>query len=358
MNIDIFLSPSRSLRIKLHVLFWVCVLFFFTFFYFRLGGNIYYTFIHLLFTFPIYIGATYTVLYHLIPKFLLQKRYKKFIVWLIYIALATAYLEIIITIVLLTARIQPAAYFKEAITPTSLDIYLRLIGIFMVVFFASSIKLLKHWLNAQRINQQLIKEKLEAELNMLKSQVHPHFLFNTLNNLYALTLNKSDKSPEVVLKLSAILDYILYQCNDEVIPVQKEIELIQNYIDLEKLRYGDRAKIEFEVTGLKDVKMISPLILFPFIENAFKHGISKISSGGWIKIKLNSSADKIMFRVSNSCANDKVDPNNSSGNGIGLGNVRKRLELIYRDHYKLNINRLHNQFNAELTIDLKNRTGN
>ena len=156
--------------------------------------------------------------------------------------------------------------FSTRIQPASLDIYLRLVGIYAVVFLAASIKLLKHWYTMQKKNQQLAKEKLEAELNMLKAQVHPHFLFNTLNNLYALTLKKSEKSPEVVLKLSEILDFMLYHSNKDFVELEREIKLVNNYIDLEKLRYGDRLEIDFDIEAIPAINVQRRWLFFRLLK--------------------------------------------------------------------------------------------
>ena len=190
------LTPRTLLgRISQHVLFWVFVILFYTFVYGRMTGNYYATFVHLMFTFPIYLATTYFTIYYVIPKFLFKKNYKAVIVSAIYMVLGSAFCEIMIILFFIVTPDYKWPFGNIGVLDsTMLDIYLRLIGIFIVVFFAASIKLLKYWYNSQRMNQLLAQQKLEAELNFLKSQVHPHFLFNTLNNLYALTLKKSSKA--------------------------------------------------------------------------------------------------------------------------------------------------------------------
>jgi LytS/YehU family sensor histidine kinase len=263
--------------------------------------------------------------------------------------LGVAYLEILITIclIVLPVYVLPLKW-SAPIKVDSLDIYLRLIGIYAVVFLASSVKLLKHWYTMQKKNQQLIKEKLEAELNMLKSQVHPHFLFNTLNNLYALTLKKSDKSPDVVLKLSEILDFMLYHSNKDFVELEREIKLINNYIALEKLRYGERLIIDFEIDGEIQNKNIAPMLIFPLVENCFKHGVSSTNQKSWIKLTIKVSTEHLSFTAENSM----IEKQDKQKGGLGLINLRKRLNLIYPENHKLIIDETGGVFTALLEISL------
>ncbi|WP_332369013.1 histidine kinase [Spirosoma telluris] len=166
--------------------------------------------------------------------------------------------------------------------------------------FAAAIKLVKIWYLKQQAYEQIDKEKLQAELQLLKSQVHPHFLFNTLNNLYALTLHKSDHSPAVVLKLSELLSYMLYECNASEVPLQKEIAFMRNYIGLEQLRYGDRLDMSVTISGDYPTKLIAPLLLVPFLENAFKHGTSEQLEQAWMHIDLSVQGNQLKFKVINS----------------------------------------------------------
>ena len=353
MIADYITSPSKFFRVLLHIFFWICVFAFYEYFYSRLGENVADTFVHLVYTFPLYIGATYITIYIIIPKFLLKKKYKDFVIASVYMVLGVAYLEIMITICLIVLPINFISFqFSTKIEPTSLDIYLRLVGIYAVVFLAASIKLLKHWYIMQKKNQQLIKEKLEAELNLLKAQVHPHFLFNTLNNLYALTLKKSEKSPEVVLKLSEILDFMLYHSNKDIVELEREIKLVNNYIGLEKLRYGERLKIDFEITGSLQNKHVAPMIIFPLVENCFKHGVSSTNQRSWIKLLLNVSSNQMKFIAENS----KVSAANLNKGGLGLNNLKKRLELIYTDQYNIKIEEEETKFKVTLDLSLTGQT--
>ena len=189
----------------------------------------------------------------------------------------------------------------------------------------------------ERQNLQLERDKNLAQLNMLKGQIHPHFLFNTLNNLYALTLKKSDKAPETVATLSAMLDYMLYQCNDRLVPLEKEVKLLENYIALEQLRYGDRLDIAFlsgRQAGAKNYTPktpIAPLILLSIVENAFKHGASSDIAKPKIHIALKQDGQELFFAVKNTLPPEKQNDATGYTKGIGIRNIKQQLSLIYRN---------------------------
>ena len=178
------------------------------------------------------------------------------------------------------------------------------------------------------------QEKATAELQLLKAQVHPHFLFNTLNNIYSFSLDNSPKTPELILKLSSLLSYMLYDCKTDEVRLEKEIGIMKNYLDLEKERYGNKIEISWNVSGdIKD-KFIAPLLLLPFLENAFKHGASEQIEKPWLGVDISVKNDTILYKIVNS-KNENVE---ESKNGIGINNVKKRLELLYQGKYELKIN--------------------
>ncbi|MBO9729239.1 MAG: histidine kinase [Chitinophaga sp.] len=181
------------------------------------------------------------------------------------------------------------------------------------------------------------KNKLIA-LNLLKAQIHPHFLFNTLNNLYALSLRKSDKSSEVVLELSHILRYILYECNTPTVNLEKEIQMIQRYISLEKIRYQNQLEINMDIDGDLSAFNVAPLLILPLVENSFKHGISKLMEDGWINISAKAKNNEFTFKISNNKLPDNDSKAISSAFGnIGLLNIRKRLHFLYPNRHQLKI---------------------
>lgn len=202
----------------------------------------------------------------------------------------------------------------------------------------------KNQQNFLKLNEQ----KKIAELNALKNQLNPHFLFNTLNNLYALVVKKSDKSPEIIERLASMLDYMIYRCNDKFIFIKKEIELIHNYIALEELRYGNRVKLTFEKAINRDLK-IAPLLFITFIENAFKHGVAQELKKAIITIHLSQNDEVILFSIYNTKPNNSVK-NKINSKAVGLINVKKQLDLLYPKTHSLTINETDKDYTVKLTL--------
>jgi LytS/YehU family sensor histidine kinase len=201
---------------------------------------------------------------------------------------------------------------------------------------------------------RLQKEKLELELNALKSQIHPHFLFNTLNNLYSLTLKNSEKASEVVLKLSDIMRYVLYQANENKVLLNKEITFVKNYVDLQKIRYNQKYTINLEVEGKIEEQLVAPLLFIDFVENAFKHGLEKRFNDGFVDIKFIYNENRINLKVINSKGQSDHDAekHDYEQSGIGLANVKKRLALIYGEKHQLDIKDTEESYTVNLNIDL------
>ena len=162
------------------------------------------------------------------------------------------------------------------------------------------IKLVKRWWLKQKETEQLAKEKTKAELQLLKAQVHPHFLFNTLNNIYFFTLTNSTQAPVMIKKLSGMLHYILNECNLPLVPLEKEIKMIRDYMALEKIRYAEQMQMTIDIKEDHDSKMIAPLLLIPFVENSFKHGASKMITQPWVKLTISIEEDRLHFIIMNS----------------------------------------------------------
>jgi two-component system LytT family sensor kinase len=206
-----------------------------------------------------------------------------------------------------------------------------------------------HHVRLRQTAQQLRIEKQSAELNYLKSQTNPHFLFNTLNNIYSLARDKSDQAPESILRLSKILRYMLYEAGGPFIAIEQELKIIGDYISLEKLRYDDTLRINFNY-DVEDMRQaLPPLLLIPLVENAFKHGAAETRSQPFVDIHLSISNRRLNFLVRNSTEEH-------SGNGpvkenIGLSNLRRQLELLYTD-YAVSLEQLRSEFSARLTINL------
>jgi two-component system sensor histidine kinase AlgZ len=214
----------------------------------------------------------------------------------------------------------------------------------------SVIVLFKHWLIKQQEWMQAEKEKVMSELQLLKAQVHPHFLFNTLNNIYSFSLENSPKTPGLILKLSSLLSYMLYDCKADEVLLEKEIEVMKNYIDLEKERYGNKIDISWNIEGdIKD-KFIAPLLLLPFLENAFKHGTSEQVEKSWLSIDISVKQFTLRCKIANS--KNEVVPVSKSG--IGIQNVKQRLLFLYPHKHELKLTDEGNFFVVSLVVELVN----
>jgi len=215
------------------------------------------------------------------------------------------------------------------------------------ILLSTVLKFIQDWFLNEKVKSNLENENLIAELAFLKSQINPHFLFNSLNNIYSLAYQKSEKTPEAILKLSEIMRYMLYESNEDKVTLSAEIRYLENYIELQKLRFKDNIYIKFEINGNPLGLMITPLVLISFVENAFKHGIATDIENP-ISIVLNLSDDKLLFHVSNI----KSSMNKDITGGIGLQNVQRRLSLIYKDRYRLHIDDNNDIYNCELYLNL------
>ncbi len=225
------------------------------------------------------------------------------------------------------------------------------IGPLFIFFLFLSVKMMKNYYLQTEEREQKQREKTNAEMQVLKAQVHPHFLFNTLNNIYSFTISKSPQAPVLVDKLNSTLNYMINECKAQFVFLQKEIQSLTNYIELEKVRYGNRLMIEVTITGEYADKMITPLLLIPFVENSFKHGASKMLGSAFIKINIEIKQNILCF----SLANNKPVADNANDNkrGIGLSNVKKRLQLLYPSEHYLLIQATEDIFIVEMHVPLQ-----
>jgi len=286
----------------------------------------------------------YVNIYLLIPRLLFARKY-------IYYGLAL--LVDILACAVVVLLVEKAATQIDALHFGKMQIGLRSIGVGAVqeIYLMGMVTGFK-FLKDSFLNQQRMKEKekhyLQTELKFLRSQIHPHFFFNTLNNIYSLTLKKSDDAPGVILKLSDLMSYMLYESNVPMVPLMKEIDYLQNYLDVEKLRFGQRLSINFTWSGFAGDISIPPMILILFLENSFKHGVKNNISKIHIDIALWLDDQFLYFRVDNPVTLD--EPPNEKG--IGLANVRRRLDLLYEDRYSLDIKTDNGIFSVLLKMPL------
>jgi len=296
--------------------------------------------------FPLHIGLAYLNIYYLIP-ILLPKKYLQYIFYII--------LGVLLSVV---GRLflENAIELTPPNTFSNYQYVLELvIGEVYVQGFIIALKLLLDWAKNQKLMRALEKSNFETELNFLRSQVQPHFFFNTLNNLYSLTLDKSDLAPETVLKLSELMSYVIYDGKQKKVHLSKEISYIQNFLDLEKLRFGKRLKTTFEIKGHINDQQVAPLLLLPFIENSFKHGAGDGTKEIKIHIGHEVSGDDLIFTVQNrkyeKFQAPAANPYHHIGhNGIGLENIKRRLELIYGQKFKLIIKDDPDKYTVTLNI--------
>lgn len=288
----------------------------------------------------------YIHLYVLVPKLLNKRKYLLYIPSTIALLFIYSYLSYFILNRIPSEWLPKglAAYISR-IDPN----YDILEGFFA---FTITYALKYTWLALTTQNKVLAlqKENLQLELKALKAQVNPHFLFNTLNNIYALALQKSEETPGMLLKLSSMMRYLLYECNVPQVALEKEVQFINDYIELEKIRHGKNVRIHFSHSGNAGDSEIAPLLLIPFIENSFKHGVNAQIGKGWVDIALNTADKKLSLSVVNSM----MDNHNGfpHAKGIGLENVKKRLDLLYPGKHTLNIEPKDEKFSVSLAIDL------
>ena len=208
-----------------------------------------------------------------------------------------------------------------------------------------------NWFEAQKLKSELINQNQASELSLLRSQINPHFLFNTLNNIYSLVYRKSENAPEAVMKLSSIMRYALYDSNTDKVLLEKEIEFLKSFIELQQLRLKNDNFTEFKINGNVEGVMVTPMVFISFVENAFKHGNKNVASPG-IKIEMSVLDDKIIFVVMNFLRKNDLINKDSIG-GIGLQNIKRRLELIYKDKHTIEIETKDDSYFIKLELDIK-----
>jgi sensor histidine kinase YesM len=272
----------------------------------------------------------YFNLLYLIPNYLARHAFLYFGLVLAVCAIATP-----IEVLVFYLKFYRQPEYRMGLVDTQIQIF---VGNVFVTLLSTVLRVVMDWWRYQNEKQMLLTQTMQSELRFLKSQINPHFLFNTLNNLYALTLKKSDKAPEIVLKLSEIMRYMLYECNERRVYLSKEIHYIYNYLDLERLRQPKEADIRFVVEGHISEQMVAPLLFVPFLENSFKHGLNhQVQGGGFVRLRLSASGDDLEFFIENSKVERLPRQDHPRSGGIGLANVRQRLEILYPDNHQLDI---------------------
>jgi sensor histidine kinase YesM len=338
-------------RVLVHILFWLGYLALYTITWADSWDwiDIKKSLIFELYILPSRIWIVYVTIYFLLPKYLLLKKYFYFIFLLIFCMIFSSIIEYLV--------VQLYHYYFSN-TPINLYDNFNFRKLFKIIVIVNStavfvvtIKMIQLWYAHQKRIQLIEKEKIHAELQSLKQQLNPHFLFNTLNNLYGMSLKAHPKTSESILRLSQMMRYFLEKEKESLIPLNEEIQLLHDYLELEKLRYEkDSINVNFYVEGNPNLFNIPPLLLLPLVENAFKYGIIGDTKNGFINIIIQININKLIFKIENSVPESK-DNKEIISFGIGVSNVKKRLELIYSNNFNMEIINENNFYLVILSIN-------
>lgn len=334
----------------IHLLFWSSVFLFYLYVFGYNDTDTQFNLIFSSFLMPITMASCYAVVYYLIPRYLILKRYRNFLLYSLYTFVLTAFAVIVSVFYALIFILD----LKMAELPVARSLPFILITVYLVVFLASGITLLRHYYGSNTRNDKLQNKMLETQLKLkeqelkyLKMQIHPHFLFNTLNTLYGFALTKAEETPDMILRLSNLLDYLLYQVDRPLVSLSTEIDHIHDYIALEKIRFSDSLDVHINLEGLSPDLQVAPMLLIPFVENSFKHGRANGAKLQiWIDLKIEQG--KVLFNISNSV---KKNLPFEQSEGIGLKNIEKRLAMVYPNRHKLSVKTEEDKFIVTLMID-------
>ncbi|MDP4262697.1 MAG: histidine kinase [Bacteroidota bacterium] len=302
---------------------------------------------------------SYSLMYLVIPQFIFRGRYILAVILVLILFFLTASFSALIGIyVLPEARLcifgntlDTRRYPSDFVFFLSLLAGLR--GAITIGGLAAAIKLMKYWYMKEQRNLQLQKENIESQLQLLKAQVHPHFLFNTLNNIYSYTQNTSPVASRLVTGLSDMLRFILYECNQPLVPLAKELKMVQDYIALEQIRYGNKLDIHLNIPGKTNDLYIAPLLLLPLVENSFKHGASHMLEHPWVSLEITLNRNEMWLKLINGKPAEKNEGQKQPG--IGIMNVEKRLSLLYPGRHQLTITSDADVYIVKLKIDLEQK---
>lgn len=331
-----------------HVLFWLAYVaseYFANLMHMRTGENMRF-FRSMFLSMPVLIVSTYAIALYAVPRFLKTEKWGFFVLSLVGVAIFVLYGRIK-WLELVNYFSNNHQYYKVPVAKVLTNVTRD----YAIIALAVCIYIIGDYRKERQANIQLIKAKAEAEIQLLKGQLHPHFLFNSLNNLYSLALVKSDLTADSILKLTELLDYLVYRANMEKVPLSKEVQLLHNYIGLEQLRYGDHLRIETDILVQNEALQVAPLLLLPFAENCFKHGGPGKDGLFQVDLHLYADAQQLVFRVRNSKKNAVA--NRQQSGGLGLQNIRQRLLLLYPNRHQLTIENLPDAYQVRLEIKFR-----
>lgn len=329
-----------------HIAFWL-LLFLVIFFANVSQEHFFLSFLISLIAVFFYAAVAYMDYFILFPKYLKDRKIVVHLITLLFIALLITPVRTLMLFLL--AKGNPEAQAAYASNQAYVVFTHFIAGLYTTIYL-----IIMDWLQQQREKKELENQTLQSELKFLKSQINPHFLFNTLNSLYALTLKKSDLAPEIVLRLSEMMRYMLYDCNEKEVKLDKEITYMENYLELEKLRHGDKIKIDVKIEGETHNDKIAPLLLIPFLENAFKHGAKDTSLPSFVRMNIEIKDHLLTMLIENSKSNLKPQATDKRSGGIGLVNVKRRMDILYPNNHTLKIEDLSNIYRINLSLNLNN----
>lgn len=344
-------NTIREIKLKHHIIFWSIYFIFNTLRWGSYFNDYSYSIKTNLIGFPIHMTLCYLNIYVFMPKFVFKKKYVTYVSFLILSLFMMLLVKFNLTYYLVSENVWPEG--TEVISKLTLNYSIdMMIGELYVITFVTAIKITMDWLKEHKRLTDLEKLQLETELLFLRSQISPHFFFNTLNNIYALSLENSKKTPKIIIKLSELMRYLLYETKKKKQSLEKEIICIQNYLDLERIRFDEKLEVNMTISGDIKNKKIAPILLLSFIENAFKHGANKNIGKIRIDIDFNIIENFLYFRIANPIPTEtKYEQQLNKSSGIGLQNVKKRLALGYKtDEYNLDIKTIDSLFIVELKI--------
>lgn len=363
---DFIFSDNRRLRISRHLCFWL------GWFLFsgiaqisfntandkdplvNIGDLISFQFLRSLGRFSSILIFCYFIVYFLAPRFVQKRKFIQFgflfflsVIFLYVLTYGSLYFYLEVTRINPYIRHWPAwAYLFNSFYSN-----INFTGAVPTCCLMLAIKYYKDWYVKQRRSQQLGRENIQAELQLLKAQVHPHFLFNTLNNIYSFVLSADSRAAELVDKLAGMINYMRTEGENSLVSLDKEIRLIKDYVGLEKVRYGNRLDLRVDISGDDQNKLIAPLLMIPFVENCFKHGASIMRGNQWIHLAINIKGNELDFILRNS--KPHIPPVQKNKKSIGLMNVKKRLQLLYPGKYFLEINSKEEVYEVHLRLTIQ-----
>lgn len=348
MKIGIIKIDSKIGRILAHILFWIFyfILWIVTSTFMQTNPNYKHVFFRSILFLPVDMLATYFTAYIIMLRFLFKRMYIKAFLLFIASAILIIFVQRLITVYIIIPTQYPSRIEQYSFLP--FNYFYSFINIYAVVVLFMTIKLLKYWYVNQNIRMELESQNKNSEIALLRNQINPHFLFNTLNNIDTLITENPEEASDSVMRLSRIMRYMLYDSNTEYVPLSKEISYLKSFISLQKIRLKNPDSVKFEIVGTDTNRLIAPMLLIPFVENAFKHGAINVQSHR-VLITLIVEKNYMEFDVINDISESKTISKDST-QGIGLNNVKRRLELIYKDLYSLDINSENNKFIVKLKL--------